>query len=186
LSSCLERAELLEQRAAVFGPMPGTPGMLSRAVAGQREQVAELRRQHAPLLEDVGGADQAVLHRVPEQDRRALLVADVDQLHQVLVGRDDDDALAGPLRLHRVGRDDVVGLDAGLLDHRQAERGGRPADQRELRDEVLGRRRALGLVGGVQRVAVAGAAVVEHREQDLRRVVLADAPGPCGRTRGRR
>ena len=77
----------------------------------------------------------------------------LDQLHQILVGTDDGDV---PPRLDRaagIGGDDVVGLEPFLLDARQREGAGRLADQRELRDQILGRRRALRLVLVVQVVA---------------------------------
>ena len=62
-----------------------------------------------------------------------------DQLHQVLVGRDDDHLAAlGPGRAG-VGRDQVVGLVVLDLDHRQAERARGLAHHRELRHEVVRR-----------------------------------------------
>ena len=50
--------------------------------------------------------------------------------------------------LAHIGRDQVVGLEAVLLDAGQVEGARRLADQRELRDQVVGRRRPVRLVVG--------------------------------------
>ena len=65
-------------------------------------------------------------------------------------------------RLGRQRADDVVGLDAGLLDHGQPERRDQPADVRDLRAELVGHRGPGLLVGGVERVAERLAGGVEH------------------------
>ncbi len=64
-----------------------------------------------------------------------IVTARPDQLHHVLVGRDDDHLFAAFHRQTRIGRDQVVGLVTVKLDPRQAERLGRLADQGELRNQ---------------------------------------------------
>ena len=81
-------------------------------------------------------ADALVLHGVVHDH------AVVHELHQVLVGRHDGGGGAGLAGMPRIGRDQVVGLEAGLLQAGDVEGAHRLADQRELRDEVVGRRPA--------------------------------------------
>src|SRR5262249_17973310 len=61
-----------------------------------------------------------------------------------------------------------VGLVAVHLDASDAERFGRLSDQRELRDEIVGRRRAMRLVVGVDLVAEIGALGIED-DGEMRR-----------------
>lgn len=128
-------------------------------ITGQRLHVDDLVRRHAELLQDLGRLDPLVLHRVEHDDAR------LDQLHQVLVGGDDGHVGARRARLRRIGRDQVVGLEALLLDTGDVEGARRLADQAELRSQVLRRLRAMGLVEVVDLVAerVAGG-VEDHRE----------------------
>ena len=130
--------------AAVLSPMPGAPGTLSVEIAGERLDVdhpvgadAEIfdftsADAEAPLLARAGDACLArsrVVHRH----------ARLDELHEVLVGGDDEHVGAGLARLARVSGDDVVGLVAALLDRNHAEgRDGR-AHQRELRHQLVRR-----------------------------------------------
>ena len=64
-----------------------------------------------------------------------------------------------------VGGDQVVGLPVLQLDGGDAERCGRLADQRELRDQLFRRRRTLRLVGIIQPIAErCSAGVEDHRD----------------------
>ena len=116
-------------------------------IAGQRLHVDDLVGRHAELLDHLVAADLLGLHGVEHDD------AGPHQLHQVLVGGDDRHVAAGIDHLARVGGDEVVGLEAVLLDAGDVERLHRVADQRELRDELLGRRRPVRLVVLVDLVA---------------------------------
>jgi hypothetical protein len=91
-----------------------------------------------------------------------------DELHQVLVGRNDGGVGAGLAGEPGVGCDQIVGLEAFHLDAGQLEGLGRLADEAELRDQILRRRRAIGFVFRVQLVA-----------EGLRRIVEDD--GEMGR-----
>ena len=61
----------------------------------------------------------------------------------------------------RIGGDQIVGLETFHLDARQVEGAGRLADQAELRDEILRRRRAVCLVFGIEFVAECLRRIVE-------------------------
>ena len=58
-----------------------------------------------------------------------------------------------PRRGLRIGGDQVVGLPVRQLDRRDAEGLGGLADQGELRDQLIGRRRAVRLVVVVEAIA---------------------------------
>ena len=135
------------------------------AIAHQREDLADLVGADAELFLDFGGADAFVLHRVEHVDRIA-----VDQLHQILVGRDDGDL---PPRLGRgvgVAGDDVVGFDPLFLDAGHGEGAGRIAHQRELRLQVFGWLGTLRLVELVHVVAEGVRGGVED-DAEMRRSV---------------
>ncbi len=136
--------------------MPGTPGTLSVESPISACTSITLSGGDAEFLHHLGGADAAVLHGVVHDD------AVVDELHQVLVGGDDGGGGAGFARLAHIGRDQVVGLEAGLLEARQVEGAHRVADQRELRDEVVRRVRPVRLVVGIELVAEGLLRLVEH------------------------
>ena len=72
----------------------------------------------------------------------------------------------------RIGRDQIVGLEADLFQAGQVERAHRLADQRELRDQVVGRRRPVRLVIGVELVAERDLGLVEDDRQMRRPVIL--------------
>ena len=127
--------------------MPGHAGHVVGAVAHQRLDVHHLFGRDAELLGHLRGGDPLVLHRIEHGD------AVVHQLHEVLVGRDDDGLEALGRRLFRIGRDQVVGLVALKLDAGQVEGAGRLAHQGELRAQLLRRLVAVCLVFRVEVVA---------------------------------
>ena len=124
-------------------------------IAGQRLDVDDLVGRDAELLHHRLGPELGLLDRVHQLDARP------DELHQVLVGGHDGAGGAGLDGEAGVGRDQVVGLVALELAHRDVEGAGGFADQRELRDQVLGRRRAVGLVLVVDLVAEGHLAGIE-------------------------
>ena len=95
----------------------------------------------------------------------------VDELHQILVGRHDRRGGAALAGQPRIGRDQVVGLEAALLQAGQVEGAHGFADQRELRDQIVRRRRPVRLVLGVELVAEGDFRLVEHDGQMRRPVV---------------
>ena len=134
-------------------------------IAGQRLHLDHLLRRHAEFLDHLGDADAAVLHGV----EHGHLVG--DELHQVLVGGDDGRGGAAFAGLAGIGRDQVVGLEAALLEAGQVEGAHRFADQRKLRDQVVRRRRPVRLVVGIELVAEGDFRLVEDDGQMGRPVV---------------
>lgn len=96
-------------------------------IARQRLQIDHLLRRHAPFLDDFGNGDLLVLHAVIHRDALR------HELHEVLVGRDDGDVRPIGLGEAGIGGDQVVRLEAFLLDAGQVEGAGGVADQAELR-----------------------------------------------------
>ena len=132
----------------------GRAGHIVGRVAGERLDIDNLVGAHsleifddfldpdAPLLpgaRDPGLARGRIVHR----HLRA------DELHQVLVGRDDQHVGARFARLAGVGRDQVVGLEAILLDRDHAESAHGLAHQGKLRQKVSRRIGAMRLVGRI-------------------------------------
>src|SRR5690606_22421541 len=131
-------------------------------VAHQRQQVDDARGRHAELGDDRLVAVQlAAAHGVDQLDAAAAGER-LHQLCEVLVACGDGDVAALARRLQRQGADDVVGLDPGDAQHREAERLHDVAHRLDLRAQVVGHRRAVGLVLGIQVVAEGLAGGVEH------------------------
>ena len=135
-------------------------------IAGQRLHLDHLFRRHAEFLDHLGDADAAVLHGVVHGD------AVGHELHQILVGGDDGRGRAALAGLAHIGRDQIVGLEAALLEAGQVEGAHRFADQRELRDQIVRRRRPVRLVVGIELVAEGDLRLVEHDGEMGRPVVL--------------
>ncbi|MNX86568.1 hypothetical protein D3C86_1184550 [compost metagenome] len=162
----VEVAVFVDQLGRRLRPDAGGAGDVVDAVADQGLNLDHLVGGDAELLEHGLFVQAAVLHRVVHDDAVA------DQLHQVLVGADDDRLAAHVADLAGIGGDQVVGLIAGQFDAVDAEGGGRLAHQGELRHQILGRRRAVGLVLIVKGVAEGLFRVVEDGDQ-MGRAVLA-------------
>ncbi len=131
----------------------------------QRLHLDHLLRRHAELLDHFGNADAAVLHGVVHGD------AVGHQLHQVLVGGNDGRGGAALAGQPHIGRDQIVGLEPGLLEAGQVEGADGLADQRKLRDQVVRRRRPVRLVIGIKLVAEGDFRLVEDDGQMGRPVV---------------
>ena len=159
----LDLAGAGEQRleVAVFGDQLGRrlhadaagAGHVVGGITGQRLDVDHQLRADAEIGEHFFRADLAFFARADRAgDARRGIVhrhSRADQLHQILVGGNDEDVRPAPARLFGIGRDEVVGLVGVLLDGGEAERAHAVAHQRELRHEVVGRLGAVRLVGGV-------------------------------------
>jgi hypothetical protein len=96
----------------------------------------------------------------------------VDQLAQVLVAAGDHGVDPALGRHARQRSDDVVGLDARHVQHLPSQQLHHLVDRRDLRAQVVGHRRTVGLVLGIQVVAEGLARCVEH----ARRIVGAHVP----------
>ncbi len=136
----VEVAVFVDQQGGGLDPDARRARHVVDAVAAQGLDVHHLLGRNAELLDHLLAPDADVLHGVEHGDAVA------DELHQVLVGGDDHHLAPGVAGGAGVGGDDVVGLVAVQLDRRHAEGAGGLAHQAELRDQILGRRRAVGLV----------------------------------------
>ena len=152
-----EVAELVERLRGAIRTEPGAE------LVGAAAEIAEhFVGPNATLLTVAGG-------RIEHRDAR------LDELHQILVGRDDQHVGAALARLHRVSGDQIVRLVAVLLDRRQAESAHGVAHQRELRHEVFGRLGTMALVRGIDFAAERMFRLVENDRQmrrlDARRAI---------------
>ena len=159
LQEGVEVAELGEELHRRLDADAGRARDVVDAVAGQGLDLHHPLGAETEFLDHLLAPDLQLLHRVEHAD---LLV---DQLHQVLVGGDDDHLAAGLGHLSGVGGDQVVGLVAVELQRRHAERPCGLAHQGKLRDQILRRRRAVSLVLVVELVAEGLLGAVEDHRQ---------------------
>ncbi len=164
----VEGVVVREQRRRGLVSDPAQARDVVAGVADEREEVRNLLRRHAHLLDDLVARVRLAVQRV---DHRHVIA---DQLHDVLVGAVHDDLPVALARLDDERRDHVVRFDARHREHRPAHR---VDDRREvvhLHGELLGRRLAGGLVLGVHLGAerLLAALVVEHDDDALGRRVL--------------
>ncbi len=164
----LEVAILADQLGGGLDPDARGAGDVVDRVARQRLDVDHLVGEHAELGEDLVGADGRVLHRVEHLDTGP------DELHQVLVRADDGDLGASVAGLGRIGGDQVVGLETLHLDAGQAPGAHSVADEAELRDQVVRRLGAVGLVAVEHLVAERVRGGVEN-DGEMRRPLGAEA-----------
>ena len=104
-----------DQLGGGFRTDAGNAGNIVHAVAHQREDVADQFGANPEFLRDPRDPDAYVLHRVEHVDMRCAL-GFADQLHQILVRRNDGHI---PPRRHRrlgICRNQIVGLEPGELD----------------------------------------------------------------------
>ena len=149
----------------------GDAGQVVGRITAERRVEHVLVGPYAGALEDAG----LVVERVVAD--AALVVEDldvrvVDQLVAVAVARDDDGRDVLGLGLGGQRRDDVVGLDAGLVDDRDLQRLDQLAHEPHLLAEDVGARLAVGLVGGHHLVAERRLGAIE-RDRDQVGLVVA-------------
>ena len=149
----------------------GLPGHLARAFQEARERAVLLDQPLRPLLADPRDA-RDVVDRVPHEGENVgdLLGRDPEvlldlsgavelappgvvhgdvgthELHEILVGRDQDHVVAGVGRLLCQGAEDVVGLVAVELQDGDTMGGERPAHPGDLAPQVVRHGIAVGLV----------------------------------------
>ena len=152
-----EVAIFLDQLGRGFRSDAADPGNIVHRIAHQREDIADQPGRHAELLEHFGNIDAQVLHRIEHVDGAAAFAAVItggaDELHQVLVRRNNRHFPATRGRRVGIGGDQIVRLKPHLLDARQRKCASRVANQRKLRDEILRRRWPMGFVGRIDVVA---------------------------------
>ena len=106
----VEGSEFHEQIARRLRANRRDAGHVVRRVTGESKPISDLRHGNAEALEHFRRAEDLVAHGVPHHD----VVA--DELHQVLVGADDDHAPFAVPRLRNRGGDKIVRLEAVLLE----------------------------------------------------------------------
>ncbi len=151
--------------AAGLHPNSGNAGNVVGRIPDQRLHLDDLGGRHAEFLDDLGHPDLAVLHAVVHDD------AIVHELHEVLVGADDGRGRACVAGLPHIGRDQIVGFVAVLLQARHVEGAHGRADERELGTQVVRRIRPLRLVSRVQLAAECFLRLVEH-DREMGRPLL--------------
>jgi hypothetical protein len=140
----LDGAELLDELDRALVADAGSAGDVVDGVTTERHDVDDTLGKDTEGGLDAGGIeDEIVLCRVEDGDVFG------DELHHVLVGGDDVDVVAEGGELVRERADDVVGLEAFVVEDRDAEGLEGAADVGLLLDEVGRGLGACGLVAGV-------------------------------------
>ena len=143
LEKFIETAELVDQLGGRRFADSFDPRHVIGGITEQRLHINYPVGRNTEFVDHFVGADELVLHRVHHAH------AGPDQLHQVLVGRHDGDVEPLFDGMARIGRDQVVGLEAFKFQTGQTIGTRRLADQVELRDQLFRRRRAMCLVFGI-------------------------------------
>ena len=140
-------------------------GHIVHAVADERQVVDDPVRRDAELGLDAFDVEHRIVHRVDQRNRR------LHELCEILVAGGDHDVPAVAGRPARQRADDIVGLGAILHQARHAEGVDDVEQRRDLRGQVVGHRRPVGLVVRKPRVAMRLAARIEHHRERLRRIL---------------
>ena len=160
LDDVLERAVLRDQLPRRLVPDAGDARDVVARVALQADEVRNLERTNAvPRLDALGRVDLHVRDAARRHHQADVLG---DELERVAIGRDDaglDVCLVGE---RREGRDHVVGLPPLELEVLVAERLDDRPEVRELLAQEIRHRPPLGLVLGVDLLAVDGPRVPGH------------------------
>ncbi|MCW0417368.1 hypothetical protein NB689_003122 [Xanthomonas sacchari] len=141
-----------------LGADAGDAGNVVDRIAGQCQVVGDLVRMHPMARLDPGRAPALAAAVVP------LFVELQQQLRQILVGGHDHAVETIAARTVQGAADQVVGLVVVVRQHAQAQCRAQRLAMRELAAQRVRRRRAVGLVGGVQ--AMPEAAVQRFVEGD--------------------
>ena len=164
----LDAAEALDQLGGGFLADAGHAGDVVDLIAHQRHQVHHLLGPDAVARADRFGIQDRVilLVGVVHQDMA------VDELERILVAGHQEHLEAGPGERMRDRGEDVLPLEALLLEDRHAVRRQQRFDQRQLRDERVRHRLALDLVRLELAVAERRLAHVEGHGEVVRPLLL--------------
>ena len=150
----------------------GDAGEVVGGVAAQGGVLEVLGRRDAGALLDAGLVVEGVVGHpasvVEDPDVRVL-----DELVAVTVAGDDEDVVTAIAGLGGERGDDVVGLEARRLEHRDVEDLDHLADQADLLAEDVGCLAPVGLVGG-QRLVAEGRLGPVERDREMVGLVVAD------------
>ena len=167
--NALERAVGVQELARGFGADVRHTGNVVRAVPHEREQVRHLRHLDAEALHDLGRADHPIAHGVPHEH------VVTDELHEILVGGDDDRSERLLAAMPNGRGDEVIGFDPVLLEASHRERSHDVLAALELGGEVGRRRRAMRFVLRVD-IAPKRIAPRIHRYGEEHRFAFAHEP----------
>ena len=169
----------LKSWAAVLTPMPRTPGTLSvespasactsTTLSGLDAEIGNDLFVPDASLRPVGLALRVARGRIVHRH------AGLDELHQILVGRDDGHVGAALDRDARISGDQIIRLVTVLLHRKEAEGAHRLAHQRELRNEI---RRRIGAIGFVRRIELLAEGILRFVEDDGEMSGLTPRPLP--------
>ena len=153
----VEVAIFIDELGGGFQADAAGPRHIVGRIAGQRLHVDDFFGRHAEVGGDFVEADAALLARALRAGFAGRRIvhgyAGPDELHQILVRRNDQNVGAALLRLSRIGGDKIVGLEAVLFNRQQAEGAHGGAHQRELRNEIVRGLRAIALIGRINLLA---------------------------------
>ena len=160
------------EAAVLVDPLGGEPvadarhaGDVVGRLAAQRGQIRVLGGRHMVfLLDGLRRHVLEVLEMVPRIQHGDVVV---DQLEGVAVAGQHQRAVAGPVAQRGERADHVVALIAGLFDIGHAEGLEHALDQRQLGEQLLGRRLARALVLGQHLVAEGAALDVERHGETV-------------------
>ena len=128
------------------------------AVPHQRQHIANLVRADSPFLPHLVGSHPIVFLTAARRTEQPHAFA--HQLQQVLVARHEGNVESVGITPMCEGAHDVVGLESGLFEDRQAQRLRQRFDDRQLRQQVLRHRLAVRLVLWVAIVPLGGSGTV--------------------------
>jgi len=175
LVESLDRAELADELHGRFLPHPVNALDVVDRVTHERQHVGDLPGLDAPPLAHLRLVVQDGLPGAARDGEDAH--ARADELEEILVTGDDHDLEVGPLEgAGDEGGEDVVGLEARDLDHRDPERLEQALDVGELPNEVVGHRRAGRLVLGGERVPERGPGGVPGDREVVGLLLAAELP----------
>ena len=153
----VEIAVFVDELGGGLDANAGRAGHVVGGIARQSLHVHHFAWRHAEIVHHLRLADAPLLARARRSGdaRRGIEHRDagLDQLHQILVGGNDEHVGAPVAGLARIGGDEIVSLKPVLLQRDEAECARSLPHQRKLRDQILGRFAAIGLVGRVQLLA---------------------------------
>ena len=164
----VEAAVLRQPLHRRLGPDLVHAGHVVHGIADQRKIVNDQGRRHAELLCHAGFIEHFVAHGVDQGH------AGIHQLGEVLVTGGHDGFHAFARRHVRQRADHVVCFHAVYHQQRPAEGAHGVVQRRYLRDQVIGHRRAVGLVVGVKVVAKGFTLGVKDAGEIIRLVVVSE------------
>ncbi len=155
----VERAESLKQGGGGLLADTGHTLDVVDRVTRQRHQVDHRLGLHTQFVAHLAHARALVAHRVPQRYVRA------DQLHEVLVGGDDNGVQTLACGARRQRADQIISFVTVQYQTLNAERLDQAMDVWNLHHQVVGRHDAIGFIGLEQVVAEGFFGRIEHDRQ---------------------